>query len=172
MAKLTDFVGITFTNEGPTPCLAMVLKIWTSKTRRQGSSARPKYAAAMRHKVLEACPISAFAVYLFSRWHFGSEGLPDFSDHHKWYDIYACTGKIIIILLYYSKQDLMAKAFPLHPNWITEVIMSSCVQVSMWWALCRRTQLTRAVRQELMRQICLESAKIKSGALAIGMGRP
>ena len=75
MLELADILTIDFKDEGPTECPALVLQFDGGKTNKNHAN---QYVAAIRHKNVRTCAISAMAMYFFMRWQKGSESFPTF----------------------------------------------------------------------------------------------
>ncbi|RXK35195.1 hypothetical protein M231_07566 [Tremella mesenterica] len=83
---LSDLSSEIATNEGPSPCLFIIMVLHSSKTNASG---KPQYAAFMRNKNPQICPVFLLALYLFARLYCGPSpsGFPDMSTRANWYDI-------------------------------------------------------------------------------------
>lgn len=82
-ANLCDLVLFPLLREGPQRCNMMVLLISKGKTNTYG---RMDYSAGIRHVDVKQCSLATMAVYLFHRFHCGTEPFPDFSAWSRWYD--------------------------------------------------------------------------------------
>lgn len=88
-AALPDLFTIPLSNEGPTPCDALVLIMDNGKTNSVG---RLEYAAATRHKDPLFCTLSHLAFYLFWRWDVMKQETPRFQQRQQWYDSHLLRG--------------------------------------------------------------------------------
>jgi hypothetical protein len=97
--ELADLIVLDLPNEGPSPCTALVMMLfqgtWTlymhstltflGKTNQFNNR---EYAACVRTKDVEICPISALAMYFFYRFTMEpGSSLPDYSDRTRWFNI-------------------------------------------------------------------------------------
>jgi hypothetical protein len=80
--QLPDMFTIQM-NEGPTPCWPMILMKSQGKTNQFGHI---EYMGVMRHKEPLLCTISQVAFYLFYRWEFMQEPIPQFYQRQQWYN--------------------------------------------------------------------------------------
>jgi len=81
-AELADIFTIELQNQGPTRCFPLIATIDASKTNKTG---KPWYAACLRTKNVQSCPVGALSFYLLYRFTLGSEEFPDFDHRKKWY---------------------------------------------------------------------------------------
>jgi hypothetical protein len=51
-----------------------------------------EYGPLLRHRDVEVCSIGALVLYLFSRFHFENEELPNFEKRENWYKTLAFKG--------------------------------------------------------------------------------
>jgi len=82
--ELPDFFSITYENEGPKECNAMVIIKGRGKTNQYG---KPLFSGYYRHKDVTLCAVSSAAFFLFLRYHICNEPFPDLSSPEGWYDI-------------------------------------------------------------------------------------
>lgn len=81
-AELSDFMMLTFPNEGKYPVDCLVTRITTGKT----NSKKTIYGRVMRHSDPGLCSIGGLAMYLLARFKFWNEEL-DFTENEKWFDV-------------------------------------------------------------------------------------
>lgn len=62
--ELADLFSLRLENEGPNGATAVVLLLNHGKTNQTG---RTKYAAFLRNKEVDLCPVGALAAYFFAR---------------------------------------------------------------------------------------------------------
>lgn len=110
MAELPDLFSLSLKNEGPTPCIALVLIMNNGKTNKGN---RTEYGMAVRHKNALLCPLAALAFYLFYRWHVVQEPPPCFAQRQLWYDSHLLKGQTDTkkILSYHTHLEWTNKAF-------------------------------------------------------------
>ena len=82
--ELADLFTLELQNEGPTPCMAVVLLMDNGKTNQRG---RTEYAVIARHKDVSLCAQAMLAFYLFYRWEVVREAPPRFQQNQEWYDM-------------------------------------------------------------------------------------
>jgi hypothetical protein len=82
--ELPDFFSVTYDDEGPMLCTAMVILKGRGKTNQYG---KPLFSGYFRHVDVKLCAVSAAAFFLFHRYHIMDEPFPDFSSSQNWYDI-------------------------------------------------------------------------------------
>lgn len=80
--ELADLHALQLDNEGFTDCFAMVMVMHQGKTNQYN---RLEYAAALRNKRVDVCPLGHMAVHLFWRWQIDMEPTPDFTTSKSWY---------------------------------------------------------------------------------------
>ena len=81
-AELADIFTIELQNQGPTRCFPLIATIDVSKTNKTG---KPWYAACLRTRNVQSCPVGALSFYLLYRFTLGNEEFPDFDHRKKWY---------------------------------------------------------------------------------------
>src|SRR5205085_8470414 len=64
--QLLNLFTLEFQNERVTPCWPVIMVMDQEKTNQFG---KREYAAGTRNNELVACPVGAWAFYLFYRWH-------------------------------------------------------------------------------------------------------
>src|SRR6266480_7829304 len=67
MAQLPDIIAVKLSNEGPTPCWALILIMRNGKLNRYH---KIEYMGAIRNREVLLCPLSNLAFYFFWRWGF------------------------------------------------------------------------------------------------------
>uniref|UniRef100_A0A093XJK8 High-osmolarity-induced transcription protein 1 n=1 Tax=Talaromyces marneffei PM1 TaxID=1077442 RepID=A0A093XJK8_TALMA len=81
-----------YMEEGPTPCWPMIMIKHHGKTNQFG---RTEYMGVMRHQEPLLCTISQAAFYLFYRWEFMQEPIPQFWQRQQWYNWHFFKGRNI-----------------------------------------------------------------------------
>lgn len=88
-AELPDLFTISLPNEGPTPCLPMILIMDNGKTNATG---RIEYGSVARHRNPLLCTMGHVAFYLFFRWNIVREPPPEFQQRQQWYNRFLLRG--------------------------------------------------------------------------------
>lgn len=88
--QFPDLFSMELHGQGISKCTAIVATISFGKTNKDG---KLEYGSALRHSDYEVCPIGAFALYFFSRFHHENYPFPDFSTRAAWRDTYVIPGK-------------------------------------------------------------------------------
>lgn len=63
-----------------------------------------EYGSAVRHRQVEVCSVGAFAINLFSRFHYENEPFPDFTSRDIWHETCVVKGNGPFTPVHYSTQ--------------------------------------------------------------------
>ncbi|KAH9133191.1 hypothetical protein AeRB84_020676, partial [Aphanomyces euteiches] len=84
LLELADLQSQPLEGEGFSPCTALVVVLRQGKTNQHG---RIEIGGCIRSKMVDICPHSSLALYLFWRWHVESEEFPSFEKSAHWFGI-------------------------------------------------------------------------------------
>lgn len=110
--EFPDLFSLELKNEGPTPCIAMVMIMNNGKMNQFG---RLEYGIVVRNRNLLVCPLSQVAFYLFYRWNIVREPPPQFQQRQQWYDSHLIKGETVTRELSYET----------HVNWVNRIFRSA-----------------------------------------------